>query len=41
VAVLTGLIVLVDATALGELCLTALTGALPNFVKTADETNLF
>ncbi|GKG05372.1 hypothetical protein Tco_0325458, partial [Tanacetum coccineum] len=35
VAVLTGLAVLIDAAALGELCLAALTGTYPDFVATA------
>ncbi|GKC49048.1 hypothetical protein Tco_1071793, partial [Tanacetum coccineum] len=33
-AVLTGLAVLIDAAALRELCLTALTGTCPDFVAT-------
>ncbi|GKC02188.1 hypothetical protein Tco_0993798, partial [Tanacetum coccineum] len=33
-AVLTGLAVLIDAAALGELCLAALTGTCPDFVAT-------
>ncbi|GKD31704.1 hypothetical protein Tco_1242482 [Tanacetum coccineum] len=34
-ALLTGLAVLIDAAALGELCLAALTGTCPDFVATA------
>ncbi|GKF07575.1 hypothetical protein Tco_0041799 [Tanacetum coccineum] len=40
VAVLTGLTVLSDAAALGELCLAALTGTYPDFVVTAVGTKI-